>query len=99
MATRRTQKLTLGELQHIDALISLAQEQGLQLKDKLVANKDITCCGAIAADAKGKLRIAARDRQIFRRMAELEAEVKSMPTLGQLIKARGELLREMKNTK
>lgn len=97
--TEQRHRLTLGELQHIDALISLAQEQGLKLDDNLRANKDITCCGAIAADARGKLVFSARDREIFQRMAELEAQVESMPTLGQLIEARGELLREAKSDK
>jgi hypothetical protein len=92
-------RLTLGELQHIDALISLAQEQGLGLNDSLKANKDITCCGAVAADARGKLVFSARDREIFRKMAELETQVEKMPTLGQLIEARGALLREMKDAK
>jgi hypothetical protein len=89
-------KLTLAELQHIDALISVSQEQGLKLGDTLKANKDLSCCGATAADAKGKLVFSEHDREIFRKMAELEAQIESMPTLGQLIEIRGELLREAK---
>lgn len=89
-------KLTLAELQHIDALISVSQEQGLKLGDTLKANKDLTCCGALAADARGKLVFSKHDREIFRKMAELEAQIESMPTLGQLIDIRGELLREAK---
>ena len=92
-------RLTLAELQHIDALISLAQEQGLGPNDTIKANKDISCCGAVAADARGKLVFSPRDREIFRKMAELESQVESMPTLGQLIEARGELLREAKAMK
>jgi hypothetical protein len=86
--------LTLGELQHLDALINLSQERGLELGDALVANKDLTCCGALAAEAKGKLVFSEHDREIFRKMAELESRIESMPTLAQLIEIRGELLRE-----
>ncbi len=87
-------RLTLGELQHVDALISLAQEQGLKLDDNLKATKDLSCCGAVTAEAKGKLVFSARDREIFQKMAELETQIESMPTLGRLVELRGELLRE-----
>lgn len=96
---RKSRKLTLGELQHIDALISLAQERGLKPSDQIVANKDISCCGAIAADARGKLVFSARDREILKQMAKLQAQITSMPTLGQLIEARGALLRAAKRSR
>ena len=99
MAKRPVRALTLGELQFLDAQISLAQERGLGLDDQLVANKDISCCGAIAADARGKLSFSARDRRIFRQIAQLEAQVQKMPTLRQLIEARGALLREQGRSK
>jgi hypothetical protein len=83
-------------LQYIDAQISLAQERGIGLDDDLVANKDITCCGAITAEARGKLVFSDHDREIFRQMAELETKVQRMPTLRQLMDVRGELLREAK---
>ena len=95
---KSSRKLTLGELQHIDALISLAQERGLKPSDQIVANKDISCCGAIAADARGKLVFSARDRAILKQMAELQSQITSMPTLGELIKARGALLRAAKKS-
>jgi hypothetical protein len=98
MAKARDRRLTLGELQYIDAQISLAQESGLKLDDNLKANKDISCCGAVTAEAKGKLVFSAHDREIFRKMAELESQVQSMPTLRQLIEARAELLREAKTS-
>src|SRR5882672_8957587 len=96
MPKAKVRRLSLGELQHIDALISLAQEQGLKPNDEIKANSDLSCCGAITAEAKGKLVFSAHDRQIFRKMAELQSQIQSMPTLGQLIKARGDLLREAK---
>jgi hypothetical protein len=99
MANKRDRRLTLGELQFIDAQISLAQEQGLGPDDNLKANKDLSCCGALAAEAKGKLVFSAHDREIFRKMADLESQLQSMPTLGQLVRARGELLRELKKRK
>lgn len=89
-------RLTLAELQYIDAQISLAQEHGIGLDDELVANKEATCCGALAAEARGKLIFSEHDREIFRRMAELETKLERRPTLRQLIEARGELLREAK---
>lgn len=94
MAHPTDRSLTLGELQHIDALISLAQEHGIGPNDHLKANKDISCCGAIAAEARGKLVFSARDRELLKKLVELEAQIETMPTLGQLIEARGELLRE-----
>lgn len=96
---KRSRRLTLGELQQIDALISLSQEQGLKSNEQIKANKDISCCGAVAADARGKLVFSARDRLILKKMAELESQIESMPTLGQLIKARGELLRDAKKSR
>jgi hypothetical protein len=92
-------RLSLGELQYIDAQISLAQERGLKPDDRLKANSDISCCGAVTAEAKGKLVFSAHDREIFRRMADLESQIQSMPTLGQLIEARGKLLRQAKASK
>jgi len=94
---KSNRRLSLGELQHIDALISLAQEHGIKLEGNLKANKDLTCCGALAAEAKGKLVFTARDREILHKMAELESQIESMPTLARLVEIRGELLREMKN--
>ena len=60
-------------------------------------NSDLSCCGAIAADARGKLVFSAHDREIFRKMAELQSQVESMPTLGKLVEIRGELLREARH--
>ena len=94
---KSNRRLSLGELQHIDSLISLAQEQGIKPDGNLKANKDLTCCGALAAEAKGKLVFNAHDRDIFHRMAELESQIESMPTLSRLVEIRGELLRELKN--
>ena len=96
MAISQDRRLTLAELQYIDAQISLAQERGIGLDDSLVANKDISCCGAIAANARGNLIFSEHDREIFRQIVELESRVEAMPTLRQLIEARGKLLREVK---
>jgi hypothetical protein len=99
MAKAASRRLSLGELQYIDAQISLAQERGLKLDDNLRANSDNSCCGAVTAEAKGKLVFSAHDREIFRKMADLESQIQSMPTLRQLVDARGELLREAKTRK
>ena len=97
MSTATNRHLTLAELQHIDALISIAQEQGLTPDERLRASNDNACCGAIAAEAKGKLTFSDHDREIIRKIGELQQKLDSMPTLGQLIEARGKLLREAKS--
>ena len=89
-------KLSIGELQHIDAIISLAQESGLKLGDHVLMQSEACCCGAIAAEAHGKFVYTARDREILKQISRLESQVQSPPTLGQLIEARGALLREAK---
>jgi hypothetical protein len=94
MTKPEDRRLTLAELQYLDAQISLAQERGIGLDDSLVANKDISCCGAIAANARGNLIFSEHDREIFRQIVDLEGRVEAMPTLRQLIDARGKLLRE-----
>jgi hypothetical protein len=86
--------LTYGELLHLDALITMLQEQGLRLGDAVKAQSDVCCCGAVTAEAKGKFVFNEHDREIVRRIAELEQQIESSPTLGQLIEIRGELLRE-----
>jgi hypothetical protein len=99
MAKALDRRLTLGELQFIDAQISLAQERGLKPDEHLRANSDLSCCGAIAAEAKGKLTISANDRLILRQMAQLQSKLQPMPTLRELTEIRGELLREAKTRK
>lgn len=86
-------RLTLGELQQIDSLISLAQERGLDLGDEVKVQSEICCCGAIAATAHGNIVFPERDQEIIRQMAELESQIEYAPTLGQLIEARAALLR------
>jgi hypothetical protein len=92
---RRTRRLTMGELQLIDAQISLAQEQGFKLGDKVTSQSEVCCCCAVAAEAKGKFRYSARDREILGQIARLESQISSAPTLRALIQRRGELLREV----
>lgn len=91
---KRRLRLTLGELQHLDSLISLAQEQGVNLDDAVKAQSEICCCGALTAEAKGKFVYSGRDLEIIRQIVELESQIESAPTLGRLIEIRGELLRE-----
>jgi len=50
--------------------------------------------GTDAMIVNGKFAINPHDRDIFRRIAELESQVESAPTLSRLIEVRGELLRE-----
>ncbi|MCC7022876.1 MAG: hypothetical protein IT338_08615 [Thermomicrobiales bacterium] len=87
-------RLTLGELQQIDSLISLAQERGLDLGDEVKVQSEICCCGAIAATAHGNIVFPERDQEIIRQIAALESQIDYAPTLGQLIEARAALLRE-----
>jgi hypothetical protein len=88
--------LTYGELLHIDALITRLQEDGLRLDDAVKAQSDVCCCGAVTAETKGKFVFNEHDREIVRQIAELEQQLESSPTLGQLIEMRGELLQERK---
>lgn len=90
----RGRRLTLGELQQIDSLISLAQERGLDLGDEVKVQSEICCCGAIAATAHGNIVFPERDQEIIRQIAALESQIDYAPTLGQLIEARATLLRE-----
>jgi hypothetical protein len=95
--TKRTKRqLTLGELQQIDALVSRAQESGLKLGDAVKFQSEVCCCGAVTATAHGKFVYTARDRELVRQIAQLESQIESSPTLGQLLEARGELLRGAK---
>lgn len=96
MKPAKKRKLTIGELQHIDAIVSLAQESGLNLGDHVMIQSEACCCCAITATAHGKFEYTARDRTLVRQIARLEAQLKSPPTLGQLIEARGALLKEAK---
>jgi hypothetical protein len=86
--------LTQGELQYLDGLITMLQEQGLRLDDDVKAQSDVCCCGAVTAETKGKFVFNEHDRELVRQIAELEQQIESSPTLGQLIEMRGELLRE-----
>jgi hypothetical protein len=91
---KKEQQLTYGELLHLDAIITLAQEQGVRLDEKVQAQSDVCCCGAVTAEAKGKFVFEGRDREIVNQIAELERQIGSAPTLQRLIEIRGELLRE-----
>jgi hypothetical protein len=88
-----SRRLTLGELQQIDSLISLAQERGFELGDEVKVQSEICCCGAIAATAHGNIVFPERDQEIIRQIADLESQLEFTPTLGQLIEARAALLR------
>lgn len=91
---RSRAELTDAELRHLDGLIVVLQERGLKLTDAIKGQSDVCCCGAVAAEAKGKFVINERDREIVRRIVDLERQLEMSPTLGQLIEVRGELLRE-----
>jgi hypothetical protein len=88
-------RLTLGELQQIDSLISLAQERGFKLGDEVKVQSEICCCGAIATTAHGHLVLPERDQEIVQQIVRLESQLTFAPTLAQLIEARGALLRSM----
>jgi hypothetical protein len=80
-------------------MITTLQEQGKTLQDSIVSGEDV-CCGAIAATAQedgNLLRFSEHDRAILRQIAELEAQLDSAPTLGQLVELRGELLNKARN--
>jgi hypothetical protein len=89
-------RLSIGELKLLDGLISVLQEGGVRLTDSIITRED-GCCGAIAATAHedgDRFRFSARDREILARIRELESQLESAPTLGQLVELRGELLQK-----
>ena len=89
-------RLTVGELHLLDGLISVLQEGGVRLDDKITSRED-ACCGAITATAQddgNRFRFSVRDREILVRIRELESQLESVPTLGQLVEIRGELLQK-----
>ncbi|RPF26230.1 hypothetical protein [Georgenia muralis] len=87
-------RLSLGELRHLDGLITILEEQGLAVDDVIITGED-GCCGAIAATAHENDRFASsvHDREILARIRELESQLESAPTLGELIELRGRALR------
>lgn len=80
--------------EYTDSLITLAQEQGLKLDDVMKPQSDVCCCGATTCEAKGKFVFSPRDKELVKKIAALEAQIRSAPTLGQLIEMRGALLRD-----
>jgi hypothetical protein len=89
-------RLLLGELHLLDGLISVLQEGGVRMQDKFTSHED-ACCGAITATAQddgNRFRFSPRDREILGRIRELESQLESAPTLGQLVEIRGELLQK-----
>jgi len=90
----KKQQLSYGELLHLDAIITLAQEQGVRFDEKVQAQSDVCCCGALAATAKGKFVFEGRDQEIVNQISNLERQIGSAPTLQRLVEIRGELLRE-----
>ncbi len=87
-------RLTLGELQQIDSVITLAQERGFKLSDEVKVQSEICCCGAIGTTTHGHLVLPEQDQAIVRQLVELESRLTFKPTLAQLIEARGKLLRD-----
>ncbi|HTV01903.1 MAG TPA: hypothetical protein VMF13_15245 [Luteitalea sp.] len=85
-------RLTHGELQHLDGLITVLQEEDRRL-DASIVQQD-SCCCAITQAAHGRFEISARDRDLLQQIATLESQLESMPTLGQLVELRGQLLRQ-----
>jgi hypothetical protein len=88
-------RLSFGELQYLDGLITLLQEQDRKL-DELIVQRD-NCCCAITQHAGGRFALSARDQEIVRQIAALESQLESVPTLGDLIELRGKLLREARS--
>ena len=91
---RKSSSSRTGELLHLDAIITLAQEQGVRLDEKVQAQSDVCCRGAVAATARGKFVFEGRDQEIVNEISNLERQIGSAPTLQRLIEIRGELLRE-----
>jgi hypothetical protein len=88
----KERRLTFGELQHLDGLISVLQEQNRNLNESIVQRD--SCCCAITETAHGRFTVSARDRELLSQIAALESQLESVPTLGQLIELRGQLLRQ-----
>ncbi|HKO99589.1 MAG TPA: hypothetical protein VJU86_21600 [Pyrinomonadaceae bacterium] len=90
----KKQQLSYGELLHLDAIITLAQEQGVRFDEKVQVQSDLCCCGAIVTAIRGKFVFDVRDQEIVNQISKLDRQIGSAPTLQRLIELRGELLRK-----
>jgi hypothetical protein len=96
-APEYSQAVTYAEFMQLDALIALAVERGIDLGERVKTQSDVCCCGAVAATARRGVVFEERDQEIIRRIAELEEQIESAPTLGQLIEIRDGLLRRARD--
>lgn len=91
--------LTLAELLSLDALITVAQQRGLSLNDRLSNTQEqaeamAEVHAAMWEARHGGLELSAKDRQIITQIHDLAKQLEVAPTLGQLIELRGEALKQ-----
>ena len=98
IAMKYDDSLTLTELLSLDVLISVAQQRGRSLNDRLSNTEEqaeamAEIHEAMWAARHGGLELSAGDREIIGRMSELAQNLSIAPTLGQLIELRGQALK------
>ncbi len=91
--------LTLAELLSLDALISVAQQRGRSLNDRLSSTEEQAEAMAEVHEAMwearhGGLELSAKDKVIITQIHDLAKKLEISPTLGQLIELRGEALKQ-----
>ena len=82
--------LTLTELLSLDVLITVAQQRGRSLADRVSNAEEYA---ESFAEVHGGLELSPGDREIIGRMRELAQNLSFAPTLGQLIELRGQALK------
>jgi hypothetical protein len=93
-----TETLTIAEIMALDTLITVAQQRGRGLRDRLVSTEEQAQAQNDAHVAMwearhGGLEISDRDRETLRKIRELAATLEVSPTLEQLLELRAEAVR------
>ena len=97
--SKKSTRLTAAELASLDALITLAQQKGRKLTDRLDHTEEQAEAQAELHEAMwearhGGFEFGQRDREILRKIRSLASELEVAPTLKQLVELRGAALRE-----
>jgi hypothetical protein len=92
--------LSISQLLSLDTIITIAQERGLGLDDKIKTTNEQAEAVAEIHEAMWEARhgafwITDHDQEILGRIKELASQLESETTLGALITMRGEALRQM----
>ncbi|MDQ3706525.1 MAG: hypothetical protein M3437_15170 [Chloroflexota bacterium] len=84
--------LSHAELLSLDVLITVAQQRGRSLEDRLQRTEEVT--ESLAEMTISGPRLSESDLKIIRQIRELASRLEIAPTLDELVKLRGESLRQ-----